>query len=83
MHKVELQSKYDRYLQLTNTVSEYERTLATIDSERLLNKALELGQISTIDYFNEMNFLYESKLALMSLEKDMYLLKAELQRFNL
>ena len=83
MHKVELQSKYDRYLQLTNTVSEYQRTLATIDSERLLNKALELGQISTIDYFNEMNFLYESKLALMSLEKGMYLLKADLQRFSL
>jgi cobalt-zinc-cadmium efflux system outer membrane protein len=83
MHKAELQSKYDRYLQLTNTVSVYEKTLATIDSERLLNKALELGQISTVDYFNEMNFLYESKLALMSLEKDMYLLKAYLQRFSL
>lgn len=83
MHRAELHSKYDRYEQIKSTVAVYETTLASIESEKFLNKALELGQISTIDYFNEINFLYESKLSLLSLEKDMYLLKADLQRFEL
>lgn len=83
MHREELHSEFDRYEQLKSTVTEYETTLASIESERFLNKALELGQISTIDYFNEINFLYESKFSLFSLEKEMYSLKADLLRFDL
>lgn len=49
----------------------------------LLQKALELGSISSIDYYNEVTFLYEVTDKLMELERDYQISIAALTRYEL
>lgn len=83
MHKIEIKSKYHQFQQLKSVVETFRKELDDIPTQQLLQKAFNAGQISTIDYFNELNFLYESQSNLLQMENELFKLKASLNRFDL
>lgn len=73
---------YDRYLMLKESKQQYEVSLAAINSEKLLNRSLEIGHISTIEYFMEMNYLNEALNGYLQTEGEYYQAVAELLRYR-
>lgn len=51
-------------------------------SSNFLNKALEKGQISVIDYFNELHQYYEIEDLFLETERNLYLKYAELMKYQ-
>jgi outer membrane protein TolC len=82
-HHSEIQQLYDRYQNLNITLTEYKQILATINNTELLEKALKLGEISSIQYFMEINYFYSSFDKYLELEKEYYLVIAELHKYKL
>lgn len=79
----ELRQLYERYEKLSTTLQDYRNVLENISSIAYLDKALELGHISTIEYFLESNYFYTAYTNYLQTENDYYRVKAELLRFRL
>ena len=62
---------------------EYQKTLKEAANTDFLDKALKLGHISVIDYFNELSFYYETIDAYLEIEKSYYQVMAQLWAFQL
>jgi len=74
------------YLQakaLQESVREYAATLSVQRNEELLNKALEAGQISMIEYFVEITILYDSLRNYLDVEKEYRNTLAQLFQYQL
>lgn len=74
------------YLETTSTKSqldELRQALVGFSNLALLQRALEAGQVSVIDFFNEVTFLYGITDRVMELELEYAKLYAELHRFEL
>lgn len=81
--KTTLQELYQQAQALELTKNEYTHTLTSQRNEELLNKALEAGQISMIDYFVEMTILYDSIQNYLDVEKEYHNLLAQLLQYKL
>lgn len=81
--KTTLQELYQQTQALELTKNEYTHTLTSQRNEELLNKALEAGQISMIDYFVEMTILYDSIQNYLDVEKEYHNLLAQLLQYKL
>lgn len=81
--KSSLRELYIQAQALQNSSADYAQALASQQSEELLNKALEAGQISMIDYFVEITLLYDSVQNYLDVEKEYYLLVAQLLQYKL
>ena len=57
--------------------------MATVNNNELLNKALQLGEISSLQYFMELNYYYDSYDNFLNLESDYYQVIAELNKYQL
>lgn len=79
----ELRQLYERYEKLYATLQDYRNVLVNISSIAYLDKALELGHISTIEYFLESNYFYTAYTNYLQTENDYHQVKAELLRFRL
>ena len=66
---------------LQNNVSDYKSKLQSFDNSELLEKALDKGEISLINYMLERAIYYESIKASLELERDMNKALAELKRY--
>ena len=76
----------DLYLQdeaLYVSCSEYAQTLSLQRNENILNKALEAGQISMIEYFVEIALLYDSIQNYLDVEKEYHNIVAQLMQYKL
>ncbi len=82
-HHSEIQQLYEKYQNLNSTLTEYKQILATINNTELLEKALKLGEISSIQYFMEINYFYNSFDKYLQLEKEYYLVITELYKYQL
>ncbi len=82
-HHSEIQQLYEKYENLNITLTEYKHILVTINNTELLEKALQLGEISSIQYFMEINYFYSSFDKYLELEKEYYLVIAELHKYQL
>jgi outer membrane protein, heavy metal efflux system len=82
-HHFEIQQLYEKYQNLNITLTEYKQILATINNTELLEKALELGEISSIQYFMEINYFHSSFDRYLQLEKEYYSVIAELYKYQL
>ncbi|HNS12705.1 MAG TPA: TolC family protein [Bacteroidia bacterium] len=82
-HFYEISQWYENYLNLKLTLDDYQNVFASLNSTTLLNKALNLGEISTIEYFMEMNYYYNSSLSFLEVEKEMYMVLADLYKYKL
>lgn len=81
--KATLQELYFQAQSLQTSRDEYAKALNSQRNEELLNKALEAGQISMIDYFVEMTILYDSIQNYLEVEKEYQNRTAELLQFTL
>jgi len=82
-HHSEILQRYEKYQNLHRTLTEYKQILASINNTKLLEKALKLGEISSIQYFMEINYFYSSFDNYLQLEKEFYLVVAELYKYQL
>lgn len=82
-----LELEFDElYLETISTKSqldELRQALVGFSNLALLQRALEVGQVSVIDFFNEVTFLYGITDRVMELELEYAKLYAELHRFEL
>ena len=63
--------------------ADYAKVLEQQRNIELLNKALDAGQISVIEYFTEVSTLYQSRETLLQLEKDYRTATAQIYRYEL
>lgn len=82
-HYYEIKKQYDRYEVLKNVLNEYQLTLESINSEMLLSNALNLGEISILEYFVELSFYYSSADKYKELEMEYNKVVAEMFKFRL
>jgi outer membrane protein, heavy metal efflux system len=86
-HRIQHQSSnkrvYESYLHWQSTVEEYQSLLTTSNNEALLDKALEAGQISLIEYLIEVRYLYDAIERSLEAEKELYNTIAILYKFAL
>lgn len=84
---ITLQNKLNNmYLQaeiLSDNLQQMRESLASINNERLLSKALKSGELSIIDYYAEIRYYYETVDNLLIIEKEYYLALLELNKFSL
>lgn len=74
---------YEKVQSLKASLENYQNVLGSVHSEELLNKSLELGEISVIDFFTEMFYYYEVYDDYLDVEKDYHLALAELYKYRL
>ena len=78
-----LRGLYDRAAGLERTAREYRRSLAELDGTELLNKALEAGRISVLDYVVELGLYYDAVDRALEAERDFRKAFAELSAVEL
>lgn len=79
----EIQKNYQNYTGLKASLSEYKLILDGSNMNELLKKALDFGQISSIEYFMESIYFYESYDTYLQVEKEYHLAVAELLKYQL
>jgi outer membrane protein TolC len=74
---------YLRYKTLYQKYAKYEQTLNNLNSENLLFKAYQLGELSYLEYYMEIKFLRDALDKKIALEKELQQLKTQLYIHNL
>lgn len=81
--KTTLRELYLQAEALADSRNEYAEALSCQRNDELLNKALEAGQISMIDYFVEITLLYNSMQNYLNVEKEYQNAMARLLQYQL
>ena len=81
--KTELKQLYEQAQTLQRSGQELRQLLSHQNNLEILQKALDAGQIDIIEYFTEVNILFESRAQLLSIERDYRLATAQLFRYTL
>ena len=79
----ELKQLYEKYQNLKITLTGYQDVFQVLINSALLNKALSSGQISTIEYFMEINYYTAAFNNYMETEKEYYEVIVELFKYQL
>lgn len=79
----EVQKNYQNYMGLKASLAEYRLILEGNNMNDLLKKALDFGQISSIEYFMESIYFYESYDTYLQVEKEYHLAIADLLKYQL
>ena len=82
-HYYEIKQLYDKVQSLKLTLKEYEGVLNSLSDNTLINKSFELGELSSIDYFMELNYFYDMFDDYLSLEKEYHIVVTNLYKFKL
>jgi outer membrane protein, heavy metal efflux system len=82
-HLYSNKAAYSRYLAVKQTMAETQSIIDSLNTVSMLEKALKLGQITSIEYANELNLYYSLYDRLLELERDYNLTIAELFKYNL
>jgi outer membrane protein TolC len=75
--------RYNQYELMLRKYREYESTLDGLNSEQLLLESYELGEISFMDYYGELQFYRQAYDKMLQMEKELHLLKAKIMSFEL
>lgn len=75
--------QYEEYLLLLNKFKAYESTLSNLNSDALLLKAYQLGELSFLEYYMELKFYHEAIDTMLEMEKELYQIKAQLLKHQL
>ncbi len=78
-----MEHTYSQVESLQKSVKNYRKGLEEMSSMQLLNKSLQLGQISIINYVTEMNYYIGAYENFLSAEHDYYRALAVLMRYRL
>lgn len=79
----ELHQLYNQSLALKTSMDEYNAVLKSQDNLTLLNKAIQTGQISMIEYFVDVTTLYQSMQNYMQLQNEYQKVMAQLYKYKL
>ncbi|MEZ4942763.1 MAG: TolC family protein [Saprospiraceae bacterium] len=82
-HFFTIKRLYEKYQTLNASLEAYRENLRSLNNMELLNKALQAGQITALEYFVEQSLLYESYDRLLELEREVAKAAAELYKFAL
>lgn len=82
-HYYEVRQQYEEYQSLKRSLEAYREVLSSLNSRGLLWKALQLGEISVIEYFLETSYYFATYDAYLKLEKDYHQSIARLNKFTL
>lgn len=82
-HYYHIKHIYERYSNFRITLTEYQNVLSTLNSATLLNKALTLGEITSLQYLMEVNFYNEAQWDFLETEKEYHETIAELYKYLL
>ncbi|SDK71751.1 Outer membrane protein TolC [Salinimicrobium catena] len=75
--------KFQRFQLLDEKYLEYKETFEDLNSEELLFKAYDLGELSFLDYYREVEFYRHAYNRMLEMEKELLQLKAELLKHQL
>ncbi|MDO4756705.1 MAG: TolC family protein [Parabacteroides sp.] len=78
-----LHQLYNQAIALRTSIDEYSRVLSSQNNLVLLNKAIQAGQISMIEYFVDVTTLYDSMQNHMQLQNEYQKVMAQLYKFQL
>lgn len=78
-----IQELHEQFLNITETINEYEIILGELNSEEILTQSLELGEIDFITYAMELDYFHKAKDDLLFLKKERQLIYAELFKHKL
>lgn len=79
----ELFRLYNQSISLQTSIEEYQKVLKNQNSIALLNKAIQAGQISMIEYFVDITTLYQSIQNYMQLQNEYQKVLARMYKFRL
>lgn len=79
----ELRQLYNQSLALRTSMDEYNTVLKSQNNLALLNKAIQTGQISMIEYFVDVTTLYQSMQNYMQLQNEYQKVMAQLYKYKL
>ena len=79
----ETTNKFHLVNTLEKNLSDLQKLIQESENESLLNKSLQLGEISIIEYFIELSYYYEVKDTFLELEKEYFQALAELNILEL
>ena len=77
-----LKNSYDKAQKLSRLLNEYSEMLAVTNNQQLLDKALQLGQLTLIDYLQELTVFYDILDQYLETELEYNLATAELKRWE-
>ena len=81
--KTNLQQLYQQAEALQISRADYAKVLEQQRNIELLNKALNAGQLSVIDYFTELSTIYDSHQSYLDVEKEYHSILAQLYQYKL
>lgn len=81
--KTNLQQLYQQAEALQISRTDYAKVLEQQRNIELLNKALNAGQLSVIDYFTELSTIYDSHQSYLDVEKEYHNILAQLYQYKL
>lgn len=82
-YRTAFEKQYSNYLLQQRTFQEYQNTLSTLNSDALLLQAYELGEISFMEYYIELQFYRQAQNTLLEMEKELHQQKAVLLQHQL
>lgn len=78
----QLKMQHAKAIALQASVEEYKTLLKSFDNTALLEKALNVGEMSILDYLFEISFYYESKNKLLEAEYEMNIAISSLSQYS-
>jgi len=81
--ETETKAQIDKIQSLKKNLDNYSQTLSSVNNIELLKKSLELGEISSIEYFTEISYFYQIYDDYLISEKEYQLAVCEMLQFKL
>ena len=82
-HFYEIKALYDQQASLQKTLNDYQTAIYGVSNTTLLDKALALGQITTIEYFYEISFYQNALFNYLKTEYEHQVVLAKLMKYKL
>ena len=82
-HRMENKEFYDQLAVRQKAMDDYRSLFNSLNNQYLLDKALQLGQITVIQYFQEESYYYAAMDRLFQLELEYHKALAQLYKFRL
>jgi outer membrane protein TolC len=79
----EFEKQYNEFQILLSKFQEYQATLNGLNSDALLLKSYELGEISFMEYYLELKFYQNAVNAMVEMERQIHQQKAEILKYQL
>ncbi len=79
----ESKAMYQKAVKLRQIASDYSKSMESVNSSDLLKKALDAGELSLINYIQELGIYYDAINNLLQTERDYQLIVAEMKQWEL